>query len=75
MFVIYQPSCQGVTIVSPSPSVGGTPCRLSTSVTKIKIKAKIQSISNVLHLLSTPDSVPYAEPVLASLVVESLTEL
>ena len=33
LFVIYQPSCQGVTIVSPSPPVGGTPCRLSTSVT------------------------------------------
>ena len=30
--MIYQPSCQGVTIVSPSPPVGGTPCRLSTSV-------------------------------------------
>ena len=30
--MIYQPSCQGVTIVSPSPSVGGTPCRVSTSV-------------------------------------------
>ena len=29
--MIYQPSCQGVTIVSPSPQVGGTPCRLSTS--------------------------------------------
>ena len=25
--MIYQPSCQGVTIVSPSPPVGGTPCR------------------------------------------------
>ena len=31
--MIYQPSCQAVTIVSPSPPVGGTPCRLSTSVT------------------------------------------
>ena len=28
--MIYQPSCQGVTIVSPSPPVGGTPCKLST---------------------------------------------
>ena len=27
LFVIYQPSCQGVTIVSPSPPVGGTPCK------------------------------------------------
>ena len=27
LFVIYQLSCQGVTIVSPSPPVGGTPCR------------------------------------------------
>ena len=25
--MIYQPSCQGVSIVSPSPPVGGTPCR------------------------------------------------
>ena len=33
LFVIYQPSCQGVTTVSPSPPVGGTPCRLSTSFT------------------------------------------
>ena len=30
--MIYQPSSQGVTIVSPSPPVGGTPCRLATSV-------------------------------------------
>ena len=30
--MIYQPSCQGVTIVSPSPPVGGKPCRLSISV-------------------------------------------
>ena len=34
--MIYQPSCQGVTIVSPSPPVGGTPCRLSTSVSKVE---------------------------------------
>ena len=25
--MIYQPSCQGVTFVSPSPPAGGTPCR------------------------------------------------
>ena len=30
--MIYQPSCQGVTIVSPSPAVGGTPCRIQNSV-------------------------------------------
>ena len=34
--MIYQPSCQGVTIVLPSPSVGGTPCRLPTSVKFVK---------------------------------------
>ena len=34
--MIYRPSCQGVTIVSPSPLVGGTPCRLSTSVNSQK---------------------------------------
>ena len=31
-------SCQGVTIVSPSTSVGGTPCRLSTSVRLTSLK-------------------------------------
>ena len=40
---------------------------------KLKPKLKYKSISNVLHLLSTPDSVPCAEPVLASLVVDSLS--
>ena len=38
---------------------------------KIKTKAKYISISNVLHLLSTPVSIPHVEAVLASLVVES----
>ena len=38
---------------------------------KIKTKVKYISISNILHLLSTPDSVPCAEPVLACLVAES----
>ena len=38
---------------------------------KIKTKAKYISISNILHLLSTPASIPHVEAVLASLVVES----
>ena len=38
---------------------------------KIKTKVKYENISNILHLLSTPDSDPCAEPVLASLVVTS----
>ena len=33
LFVIYQLCCQGVTFVSPSPPVGGTPCRSQTTVT------------------------------------------
>ena len=40
---------------------------------KIKTKAKYISISNILHLLSTPASIPGVEAVLASLVVESLS--
>ena len=40
---------------------------------KLKPRLKYKTISNRLHLLSTPDSVPHAEPVLASLVVESLS--
>ena len=39
--MIYQPSCQGVTFVSPSPPVGGTPCRIQTSVNLgVLIKSK-----------------------------------
>ena len=37
---------------------------------KIKTKVKNIIISNILHLLSTPDSVPCAALVLACLVVE-----
>ena len=37
----------------------------------MKANIKYISISNILHLLSAPDSVPNAEPVLACLVVES----
>ena len=40
---------------------------------KIKTKVEYKSISNILHLLSTPDSVPHAEPVLARLVIDSLS--
>ena len=40
---------------------------------KLKPKLKYKSISNILHLSSAPDSVPHAEPVLASSVVESLS--
>ena len=40
---------------------------------KIKTKAKFISISNILHLLSAPASIPHVEAVLASLVVESLS--
>ena len=55
--MIYQPSCQGVTIVSPTPPVGGTPCRLSTSVrlTSLKLfrldskKTTPKSISRIVH--------------------------
>ena len=39
---------------------------------KFKPKLKYKHISNMFHLLSTPASVPRAEPVLASLVVDSL---
>ena len=39
---------------------------------KLKPKLNYKSISSILHLLSAPDSVPRAEPVLASLVVNSL---
>ena len=38
---------------------------------KIKTKAKYISISNILHLLSTAVPVPDAEPIPASLVVDS----
>ena len=38
---------------------------------KIKTKAKYISISNILHLLSAPTSIPRVEVVLACLVVES----
>ena len=38
---------------------------------KIKTKAKYISISNILHLLSTPVSIPHVEAVIASLVVVS----
>ena len=34
--MIYQPSCQGVTIVSPSPPVGGTPCIETLYKTSVK---------------------------------------
>ena len=37
---------------------------------KLKPKVKYKSISNIHHLLSAPDFVPHAEPVLASLVVD-----
>ena len=40
---------------------------------KIKSKAQYISISNILHLLSTPASIPHVEAVLASLVVVSLS--
>ena len=58
LFVIYQPSCQGVTIVSPSPPVGGTPCRLSTPVRFKSFKffrstykpTTLKSISRIVHL-------------------------
>ena len=39
----------------------------------MKTKAKYISISNILHLLSAPASIPRVEVVLASLVVESLS--
>ena len=38
---------------------------------KIKTKVKHNSISDILHLLSPTDSVPHADPALASLVVDS----
>ena len=38
---------------------------------KIETKVKYIRISNILHLLSAPDSVPHAASVLAWLVVES----
>ena len=38
---------------------------------KLKPKQNYKSNSNILHLLSTPDSVAHAEPVLASLVADS----
>ena len=38
---------------------------------KLQPKLKYNSISNILHLLNAPDSVPHAELVLASLGVES----
>ena len=38
---------------------------------KIKTKAKYISISNILHLLRAPASIPCVEAVLASLIVES----
>ena len=38
---------------------------------KLKVKLKYKCISNILHLLSTSDSIPHAETVLVSLVVES----
>ena len=38
---------------------------------KFKTKAKIQKYFQHTSLLSTPDSVPHAEPVLASFAVES----
>ena len=36
-------------------------------------KVKYKSISNILNLLSVPESVPHTEPVLASFVVDSLS--
>ena len=41
---------------------------------KIKTKVKYISISNILHLLSAPVSIPYVEAVLASLVVIYFTK-
>ena len=38
---------------------------------KLKTKAKYICISNILHLLSAPTSIPHVEVVLACLVVES----
>ena len=38
---------------------------------ELKPRLQYKSISNILHLLSAPDSVPHAVPVLASFVVES----
>ena len=38
---------------------------------KVKPKAKYISISNILHLLSAPVSIPHVGTVLASLVVDS----
>ena len=40
---------------------------------KIKTKAKYVSISNTHHLLSAPVSIPHVGAVLASLVVESMS--
>ena len=40
---------------------------------KIKPNLKYKSISNILLLLSAPDSIPCVDPVLASLVVESVS--
>ena len=42
---------------------------------KIKTKAKYISISNILHLLSAPASMPHVEAVLSSLVLESKEQL
>ena len=38
---------------------------------KIKTKVKYISISNILHLLSAPASIPHVGAILASLVVDS----
>ena len=70
---IFRTSVQAVDIIGP---IGTELFQLQISsgpfwTHKLKPKLKYKSISNILHLLSTLDSVPHAEPVLASLVVES----
>ena len=70
---IHRPSVQVVDIIRP---VGTELSQLQFYfgpfwTHKIKTKVNYKSVSNILHLLSTPDSVPHAEPGLAILVVES----
>ena len=61
---IHRTPVQAVDIIR---HVGTNFCSCPFWTHKLKPKLKYKSISNILHLMSAPDSVPCAEPVIASL--------
>ena len=60
--MIYQPSCQGVTFVSPSPPVGGTRCRIQTSVI-FKTKGSSSRVKYQVQELREAKKSIYCQPI------------